>query len=58
LFYTTWTTPGGVRVWRHRIGTPAAEDTMVFEETDEKVPRLVEPEPQRAAPDDQVHPAC
>ena len=24
------------RVWRHRVGTPAAEDTMVFEETDER----------------------
>jgi oligopeptidase B len=37
LFYTTvddaWRP---YRIWRHRIGTPAAEDTMVFEETDEK----------------------
>jgi oligopeptidase B len=37
LFYTTvndaWRP---YRVWRHRIGTPAAEDTMVFEEADEK----------------------
>src|SRR5215470_14365939 len=37
VFYTTvdeaWRP---YRVWRHRIGTPAAEDTMVFEETDEK----------------------
>jgi oligopeptidase B len=24
------------RVWRHRVGTPAAEDVMVFEETDER----------------------
>ena len=24
------------RVWRHRIGTPAADDTMVFEEPDER----------------------
>jgi oligopeptidase B len=37
LFYTTvddaWRP---YRIWRHRIGTPAAEDTMVFEESDEK----------------------
>ena len=37
VFYTTvddaWRP---YRVWRHRIGTPAAEDTMVFEEADEK----------------------
>jgi len=37
LFYTTvddaWRP---YRIWRHRIGTLAAEDTMVFEETDEK----------------------
>ena len=37
LFYTTvddaWRP---YRVWRHRIGTPAEQDTMVFEETDEK----------------------
>jgi oligopeptidase B len=24
------------RVWRHRVGAPAAEDTMVFEESDER----------------------
>jgi oligopeptidase B len=24
------------RVWRHRVGTPAAQDTMVFEEPDER----------------------
>ena len=24
------------RVWRHRVGTPAAEDVMVFEEADER----------------------
>ena len=24
------------RVWRHRVGTPAADDTMVFEEPDER----------------------
>ena len=37
VFYTTvddaWRP---YRVWRHRIGTPAAEDTMVFEEPDER----------------------
>jgi oligopeptidase B len=37
VFYTTvddaWRP---YRVWRHRIGTAAAEDTMVFEESDEK----------------------
>ena len=37
LFYTTvddaWRP---YRVWRHRIGTPAAEDAMVFEESDER----------------------
>jgi oligopeptidase B len=37
LFYTTvddaWRP---YRVWRHRIGTQAADDTMVFEEPDEK----------------------
>src|SRR4029077_4888413 len=38
VFYTTvdeaWRP---YRVWRHRVGTPAAEDTMVFEEPDERV---------------------
>jgi oligopeptidase B len=37
LFYTTvddaWRP---YRVWRHRIGTPAAQDSMVFEEPDER----------------------
>ena len=37
VFYTTvddaWRP---YRVWRHRIGTPATEDTMVFEEPDER----------------------
>ena len=37
VFYTTvddaWRP---YRVWRHRIGTPAADDTMVFEEPDER----------------------
>jgi len=37
VFYTTvddaWRP---YRVWRHRIGTPAGEDTMVFEEPDER----------------------
>src|SRR5690242_853741 len=37
LFYTTvddaWRP---YRVWRHRLGTAAAEDVMVFEESDEK----------------------
>ena len=37
LFYTTvddaWRP---YRVWRHRIGTPAAQDTIVFEEPDER----------------------
>jgi oligopeptidase B len=37
LFYTTvddaWRP---YRVWRHRLGTPAAQDTMVFEEPDER----------------------
>ena len=37
VFYTTvddaWRP---YRVWRHRIGTPAADDTIVFEETDER----------------------
>jgi oligopeptidase B len=37
LFYTTvddaWRP---YRVWRHKIGTPAAQDTMVFEEPDER----------------------
>ncbi len=37
LFYTTvddaWRP---YRVWRHQVGTAAAEDVMVFEETDEK----------------------
>jgi oligopeptidase B len=37
LFYTTvddaWRP---YRVWRHRIGTPAAQDSMVFEEPDQR----------------------
>jgi oligopeptidase B len=37
LFYTTvdaaWRP---YRVWRHRVGTPAGQDTMVFEEPDER----------------------
>src|SRR5256714_13025193 len=42
VFYTTvdeaWRP---YRVWRHRLGTAAAEDTMVFEESDEKFPVYV-----------------
>jgi oligopeptidase B len=37
LFYTTvddaWRP---YRVWRHRVGTPATEDTIVFEESDQR----------------------
>ena len=34
------------RVWRHDLGTTEGDDTLVFEETDERFYVTLEPQPQ------------